>query len=50
MIEEKTFRRIDDGLYVQISQRVKGRVLQGLFVADNRDPAFELLYYAARVP
>lgn len=46
VIEEKTFRRIEDGLYVQISERVQGRILQGLFVADNRDPAFELLYYA----
>ena len=46
VIEEKTFRRIDDGLYVQISQRVKGRVLKGLFVADSRDPRYEMLYYA----
>ncbi len=46
VIEEKTFRRVEDGLYVQISQRVQGRVLQGLFVADSRDPAFELIYYA----
>ncbi len=46
VIEEKTFRRIEDGLFVQISERVKGRLLQGLFVADSRDPAFELLYYA----
>lgn len=46
VIEEKTFRRIEEGLYVQISQRVQGRVMQGLFVADSRDPAFDLLYYA----
>jgi lipopolysaccharide export system permease protein len=46
VIEEKTFRRIDDGLYVQISQRVQGRVLKGLFVADSRDPRFEMIYYA----
>lgn len=46
VIEEKAFRRIDDGLYVQISERVKGRVLKGLFVADSRDPRFEMLYYA----
>jgi lipopolysaccharide export system permease protein len=46
VIEEKAFRRIDDGLYVQISERVKGRVLRGLFVADSRDPHFEMLYYA----
>src|SRR6478736_5075810 len=46
VIEEKNFRRIEDGLYVQISQRLSGRVLKGLFVADSRDPAFDLIYYA----
>jgi lipopolysaccharide export system permease protein len=46
VIEEKAFRRIDEGLYVQISERLKGRVLKGLFVADSRDPRFEMLYYA----
>jgi lipopolysaccharide export system permease protein len=46
VIEEKAFRRIDDGLYVQISERLQGRVLKGLFVADSRDPHFDMLYYA----
>ncbi|MDQ0454135.1 LPS export ABC transporter permease LptF [Rhizobium paknamense] len=46
VIEEKTFRKIEDGLYVQISQRLAGRVLKGLFVADYRDPAYALIYYA----
>lgn len=46
VIEEKTFRKIDDGLYVQISERVQGRVLRGLFVADSRDPNYEMIYYA----
>ncbi|MCB1444652.1 MAG: LptF/LptG family permease [Rhizobiaceae bacterium] len=46
VIEEKTFRKIDDGLYVQISERVQGRVLRGLFVADSRDPNFDMVYYA----
>lgn len=46
VIEEKTFRKIDDGLYVQISERVQGRVLRGLFVADYRNPAFDMIYYA----
>lgn len=45
VIEEKTFRALEDGLFVQIEKR-KGRVLYGLFVADRRDPAFDLLYYA----
>lgn len=46
VIEEKTFRRVEDGLYIQISERHSGRVLKGLLVADSRDPAFDLLYYA----
>jgi lipopolysaccharide export system permease protein len=46
VIEEKAFRKIDDGLYVQISERVQGRVLRGLFVADSRDPNFDMIYYA----
>ncbi|WP_027486087.1 LPS export ABC transporter permease LptF [Allorhizobium undicola] len=46
VIEEKTFRKVEDGLYVQISQRLAGRVLKGLFVADYRDPGYSLIYYA----
>ncbi|MBO3759703.1 LptF/LptG family permease [Ciceribacter sp. L1K22] len=46
VIEEKTFRRVGDGLYVQISERLSGRILKGLFVADSRDPNFDLIYYA----
>jgi len=46
VIEEKNFRKIDSGLYVQISERLAGRVLRGLFVVDERDPAFDMIYYA----
>jgi lipopolysaccharide export system permease protein len=46
VIEEKTFRSIEDGLYVQISERHSGRILRGLFVVDYRDPNFDLIYYA----
>ncbi|MCJ8519182.1 lipopolysaccharide export system permease protein [Pseudorhizobium tarimense] len=46
VIEEKTFRSIEDGLYVQIDERHSGRVLTGLFVVDYRDPNFDLIYYA----
>ena len=46
VIEEKAFRKVDEGLYIQISERLQGRVLRGLFVADSRDPRFEMLYYA----
>lgn len=46
VIEEKTFREIEPGLYVQISERESGRTMKGLLVADSRDPASELIYYA----
>ncbi|MEN9895312.1 MAG: hypothetical protein RIR97_1164 [Pseudomonadota bacterium] len=46
VIDEKTFRRIEDGLYVQIDKREKGRLLKGLFIADERKPDSKLLYYA----
>jgi lipopolysaccharide export system permease protein len=46
VIEEKTFRSIEDGLYVQISERHSGRVLKGLFLVDYRDPNWDLIYYA----
>jgi lipopolysaccharide export system permease protein len=46
VIEEKNFRKVEDNLYVQISQRMAGRVLKGLFVADYRDPNYSLIYYA----
>ena len=46
VIEEKTFRRVENGLYVQIDKRLKGRQLKGLFIADARKPDAQLLYYA----
>lgn len=46
VIEEKTFRSIEDGLYVQISERHSGRVLTGIFMVDYRDPTMDLIYYA----
>ena len=46
VIEEKTFRRVEDGLYIQISERHSGRVLKGLLVIDYRNPAYDLIYYA----
>lgn len=46
VVQENTFRKIADGLYVQVAERRGGGVLAGLFVADTRDPRFELVYYA----
>ncbi|PTM98808.1 LPS export ABC transporter permease LptF [Mycoplana dimorpha] len=46
VIQENAFRKVTDGLYVQVSRRKSGGVLEGLFVADTRDPKVEYVYYA----
>ncbi|MDK1489067.1 LPS export ABC transporter permease LptF [Sinorhizobium sp. 7-81] len=46
VVQENSFRKITDGLYVQVGARRSGGVLQGIFVADSRNPNFELVYYA----
>ncbi|MDX3927259.1 MAG: LPS export ABC transporter permease LptF [Shinella sp.] len=46
VVQENTFRKVSDGLYVQVAERRSGGVLHGIFVADSRDPRFELIYYA----
>jgi lipopolysaccharide export system permease protein len=46
VVQENTFRKVTDGLYVQVAERRNGGVLHGLFVADTRDPRFEMVYYA----
>jgi lipopolysaccharide export system permease protein len=46
VIQEGAFRQIDDGLYVQIAERLPDGRLGGIFVADTRDPQTELVYYA----
>lgn len=46
VVQENTFRKVADGLYIQVAERRNGGVLHGLFVADNRDPRFEMVYYA----
>ncbi|MDR6757378.1 lipopolysaccharide export system permease protein [Mycoplana sp. BE70] len=46
VIQENAFRKVTDDLYVQVSRRRGGGVLEGLFVADTRDPKVEYVYYA----
>ncbi len=46
VVQENAFRKVTDGLYVQVGARRSGGVLHGIFVADARDPNFELIYYA----
>ena len=43
-IQEGSFKRVEDNLYVQISKREANGVLSGIFIADSRDPAVDLIY------
>lgn len=46
VVQEGTFRKVDDGLYVQIAERLPDGRLSGIFVADLRTPGLDLVYYA----
>ena len=46
VIQEGTFRRIEDGLYIQVSERLPDGRLGGIFVADSRTENVDLIYYA----
>jgi lipopolysaccharide export system permease protein len=41
-----TFHEMQKDLYVLVSEKHAGGVLGGIFLADNRDPETELIYYA----
>ncbi|UDL91434.1 LPS export ABC transporter permease LptF [Mesorhizobium sp. PAMC28654] len=46
VIQEGTFRKIDDGLFLQIGERLPDNRLGGIFVADSREEGVNLVYYA----
>ncbi|TIU81017.1 MAG: LptF/LptG family permease, partial [Mesorhizobium sp.] len=46
IIQEGTFRKIDDGLFLQIGERLPDNKLGGIFVADSREEGANLTYYA----
>jgi lipopolysaccharide export system permease protein len=46
VLQEGTFRKLGEGLYVQIAERVPGGDLRGVFVADSRSEGIDLVYYA----
>ncbi len=46
VIQEGTFRRIENGLYVQVSDRLPDGRLGGIVVADSRQENIDLLFYA----
>lgn len=46
IIQEGTFRKIDDGLFLQVGERLPDNRLGGIFVADSREEGANLIYYA----
>lgn len=46
IIQEGTFRKVDDGLFVQIGERFPDNRLGQIFVADSRQEGIDLIYYA----
>jgi lipopolysaccharide export system permease protein len=46
ILQEGAFRRIEDGLYVQIGERLPDGKLGQIFVADSREPNIDFIYYA----
>lgn len=48
VLQEGSFQKVDDGLFVQVSERLPDGMLGGIFVADSRDKDAELIYHARR--
>lgn len=46
VLQEGTFRKIEDGLFVQIGQRLADGNLGQIFVSDSREEGVDLVYYA----
>lgn len=46
VLQEGAFRKLDDGLYVQIGKRLADGNLGQIFVADSREPNIDMIYYA----
>ena len=46
VIQDGTFQKIDEGLHLQIGERLPDGRFGGIFVSDTRDPNLELLYHA----
>lgn len=45
-VQEGTFKRVDQDVYVQVAKRLPNGELGGIFVSDSRDPLLDLIYYA----
>ncbi len=46
VVQQGSFQRLDENLYLQIESRDSNGSIKGLFVSDSRDPVTDLLYYA----
>jgi lipopolysaccharide export system permease protein len=46
ILQEGTFRKVEDGLFVQIGQRLPDGNLGQIFVSDSRQEGVDLVYYA----
>lgn len=46
VVQEGSFRKLSDNLYVQIAERKPDGSIGGMFIADSRDPNTDLIYYA----
>jgi lipopolysaccharide export system permease protein len=48
VIQEGTFSKVDNGVFVQIGERRPDGRLGGIFVSDSREEQVDLVYYAKR--
>ncbi|MGE0501311.1 MAG: LPS export ABC transporter permease LptF [Rhizobiaceae bacterium] len=46
VVQEGVFRKIEEGLFVQVGERLSGGQLGSVFIVDSRQPKTELVYYA----
>lgn len=45
-VQEGSFKKIEENLYIQITERLPDGRLGGIFMADSRDPEIDLVYFA----
>ncbi|WP_136658718.1 LptF/LptG family permease [Nitratireductor sp. XY-223] len=45
-VQSGTFHKVENNLYVSVADKLPGGQLGGIFLADERDEDFDLLYYA----
>ena len=46
IVQEGSFRKIDDNLFLQVAERLPNGALGGIFVSDSRQEDSDLIYYA----